>query len=211
VPTCADARVPHVVGLLAVEDLFVFGIGLDVAGAFILARGLLASPAVISRRAVARYDLSAPDAVAFARDKVNALSGIAALVTGFLVQALAHVLALGLSPSEGGNWRRAGVALGFGVAGVVLALVVWFMLRRRWVKRVLVNVARYDSDGSWHKWPDAERLRIFGHELGYAVEPDERTPAAARKYAMRVFGVCDVRPARQHFIPSYRSPLERRT
>lgn len=106
----------------SIDDLFSAGLGCDLAGAYLLGRGLLVTPGTIVRRSTPYYDFSVPLAFGQAQDRIDAIAGIGVLITGFALQAIAYTLELGLGLSGGSGSERALVAaaVAFGAAVLVL-------------------------------------------------------------------------------------------
>jgi hypothetical protein len=77
---------------LGVLDLFVAGAGFDIAGAWLLARGLTTSAEEAARRKIRGRNTFARFDVRSAEDFADGRLGIASLTTGFLIQAVAYVL-----------------------------------------------------------------------------------------------------------------------
>jgi hypothetical protein len=84
----------------SVADIAAAGIGLDVAGAIILARGLYTSPAQRARRLIAAQNSFAALRVQEAESHADAVVGGAALIFGVFVQTIAY---------RTNRWRSAGV------------------------------------------------------------------------------------------------------
>lgn len=170
-------------------DLFAVGLGFDFAGAFLLGRGLLTSPATILDRSTPRWTFHAGLAIGQAEDRADGLAGIASLLSGFSIQAVAYALALH-SPGAKGSVVDAillgGIALA--VAGGVVA--VWDrLLRRRVLWRLLIELARFDDARQRQALPCAARLQDFGMALGIGGTEAEVVPGGPPLYARRVFGV----------------------
>jgi hypothetical protein len=185
----SDVELP----LLSIDDLFAAGIGLDVAGAYLLGRGLLASPATITRRATPRWDFSAPVAVGLANDRVDAMAGISVLLAGFGVQAVAYTLLVALDLDAGQGWSRAATLLGCAAAAAASTIAAdrsthWLRLRR-----VLIELARYGRGETRHDEPSARLLQDLGQEVGFYSLADEVIPGGPDRYAARVFGVARTR------------------
>jgi hypothetical protein len=131
----------HISDALAVEDLFLMGLGLDIAGAFLLTRGVLESPARFLDSAGTYLGYNPFQLVERARGRADALLGVGSLVLGFAVQAVGYFAALATDGESPHGWLAAaiGVAVGAAAAGVVLAL--HRLLRERIAIRVLVHIA----------------------------------------------------------------------
>jgi hypothetical protein len=175
-----------------VSDLFVAGTGCDVAGAFLLARGLLASPADVMRRSVSDGRFFHPvEAASQIRDRVDAFVGLGTLGAGFLMQAIGYALSAGgLGEAAGTIWRGL-VAAGIGAAALLLALAIHRALRWPLSRRLIIAVAsdpigltddysveRRDVE---RQLPNAERLLRLGQEFGKFGRVDEPLGAYARR------------------------------
>ncbi len=177
----------------SIDDLFLAGIGLDVAGAYLLGRGLLTEPATILRKATPYWNFSAPVALAQAEDRVDAIAGIVVLLVGFGLQALAYTVSIGFGLGPGRGWERAVTALSASVIVGATGLALAYATRWRRLRRFLIELARYGKTGHRHRNPSAARLQTFGFELGKSALEKEVLPGGPRLYAARVFGVLDTR------------------
>lgn len=177
--------------LLAVQDLFVVGLGLDIAGAYLVARGLLASNLEIALRAAGYWGSSPPTAVTNAQNKVDGWIGLISLVLGFVLQAVGYFVILSGRADDEVSVGRALAAIGLGVAAILLVLGVWRRIRRPWLKRTLIEAARVDSRAqppTFREHPFGGQLRLFGVAAGFEALHDETDLA----YAQRVFDVDNV-------------------
>jgi len=171
-----------------IEDLFAVGLGFDVAGAYLLARGLLATPIQIVTRARSHWDISPVLLVTQARDRVDGLVGLVALVVGFTLQALAYALTLGGLGGGEGDTRRGLVALALSIAAAGLVFIVWKLLGWKLLRKTLIDVAcvnYYKKPTEVRSKPYGGTLVMLGEELGHRFAEDESSPA----YVRRVWGV----------------------
>jgi len=172
--------------VISFEDVFIAGIGFDIAGAVLLAKGLLLSAFQIWNVSAPRLDYSAPAIVARVEDKVSTYVGVVALVLGFFCQLLGYVLELATrSPSgaaAGRGWPLAFVIAGFAVSLVAL---IYRGLRPSLRKRFLLEVAHYAPSGKKRAHPYGPLLMSFGAEIGSPVRDGE----AEDDYAKRVWKV----------------------
>jgi hypothetical protein len=123
------------------SDLFAAGAGCDVAGAFLLARGLIVGPGDILRRSVTGEKFFSPaETASQISDKVDATLGLVTLGVGFVVQAGAYALVSGGVTSGKGGAAGAGVAVGVAVLAVVLALAFAHGCRWPLVRQVIVDI-----------------------------------------------------------------------
>jgi hypothetical protein len=87
--------------------LFAAGAGLDVAGGFLLARGLIVGSDEILRRTITGETFfSAPETASKISDKVDASLGLSTLIVGFAVQAAAYAVVAGGDQQRA--WQRGG-------------------------------------------------------------------------------------------------------
>jgi hypothetical protein len=193
---------------LSIDDLFTAGIGLDLAGAYLLGRGLLASHVDIARRTVHVWAgpgnrLNDPEALAQLRNRLDAQLGISSLVAGFSLQAIAYALLIATGTTVSESVAAGAVAMAF---ALVTAGTVLLIGRTRWPRQsqrspsqaylaldraAIVKLAHADPiDGSMKALPDGETLLELGQEAGYMPEvtADGGLESAA-DYAKRVFNV----------------------
>lgn len=183
--SCAAAR-PSLAALkFSITDLFVVGLGFDIAGAGLLARGLL-----ISHEQIKKFGtwagLGHAQVVDRARNRVDAQFGISLLLAGFILQFAGYALELsGTSPHTG--TARLVTAMVLGVAAVGVSLLTWRLLREPMLRRTLVRTARAPDPADEPKHSVARGMRLveYGQAAGYPMRPDE----SDEHYAERVFGV----------------------
>jgi hypothetical protein len=174
--------------LIDVTDLFAIGIGCDIAGAYLLARGLLVSPRALWVRftfagLMTRF-------VDEARDRVMAVVGLLALVTGFLIQALGYALTLAIGSSSDKSFTRALVALALSAATVALVVGVEAATRRRRLRSLLLAIARADTVGEGPAGAPTLRVLIHGAP---AIGVERKKEESDADYARRAFGVRELR------------------
>ena len=128
---------------LSVSDFFVVGIGFDLVGAYLVARGLLASPATLALRAGTFIGTNPNFVVDGVKDRTDAIFGLSFLGLGFSLQAVGYVLDLGFAPSNDASLTRAAVAVALMLATMGSTLVLWRSLRDRLVARTLIEASRW--------------------------------------------------------------------
>jgi hypothetical protein len=171
-----------------VIDLFVVGLGLDVFGGYLVARGLLVSPSALKAFGTVA-GLGKADVVDRIRNRVDGGFGLALLILGFLLQLLGYLLEL--------NGDRSGHSIDRLVTGLLLlglAMLavygLWRLGRDRLFKRALVVVAKAPAlIGGQHIIEPSDKqtewLAIYGNAAGWPrlmYESDET-------YVKRVFGL----------------------
>ncbi len=174
--------------MLAVEDLFLVGLGFDIAGALVLARGVLMRLAAISRLGARNAVEPLDNAAALLRARAEADGGVALLCGGFAVQAVGFGLTLSLGASSPSVLKAlVGVVLGLASLGAGVGLAKLTTKRR--LKRLALRFAQTDpTTGIAAGAPSATKLGFFGKALGYEPGVDETSD----DYARRVFGATSV-------------------
>ena len=174
------------VSVFAVQDLFTVGIGCDIAGGYLVVRGLLLGDIEMRRLAGTYVGLSHGELVARAHDRIDARAGLIGLVAGFALQAIAYLLTLAGAGSDRTGPGRAVMAGALAVAGAGLVLVAWRLGRERRLRHDIVEISRVDAQNRVKLAAPLRGLLIpLGEEAGFPRQPDESDEA----YARRVFGV----------------------
>ena len=187
---------------LELNDLFALGVGLDIGGGYLVARGLIASPGDILRRTLNGEDFFLPDVVASQiTDKADATSGLFALLSGFVIQAVAYALAPLTSstprgsPISGDLWSALLVMVA-ALVGVGVALLGWRLARWKIIRRTIIAIAtdpltlgsdfeRVERNAVEPLLQSGTRLVLLGSQFGYPQLLEE----TASDYARRVFGI----------------------
>jgi hypothetical protein len=92
--------------MLGLQDLFVAGIGCEIAGAWLLSRGLLAGPADLAVRTVQPYPGNPEVTASQIEDRLRGSLGFGCLIAGFVLQAVAYGLTVEQENPSRGNWLR---------------------------------------------------------------------------------------------------------
>jgi hypothetical protein len=186
----------------AFTDLFSAGTGFDVAGAYLLARGLLVPSAKLADRIAKTRNTLGNLNVFRAEDRANGEIGVASLCFGFFLQAVAYTLEIGgLHAHTGGGWAAA-VSVGCAIAAIATTATVARAFVPRRTRKYLIDVARWDKRGRWHELPDADELYDYGQMIDFSPLPDEFVDdQGLEKYAKRVFGLDRVRHRRDDRPP----------
>jgi hypothetical protein len=177
--------VHHAASNLGVLDLFVAGAGFDIAGAWLLARGLTTSSEkaawlmIHSRNSFARFDVRS------AEDYADGQIGRGSLIVGFFIQTVAYVLlAHGAKPLSHSYEALVGL-VGSGAAAILFVFAVAHKARPWLRDRWLVNLARIDNFGWPHALPSGKELFTLGQLVGKPAYGREYGDNEA--YALRVF------------------------
>jgi hypothetical protein len=168
------------------SDLFAIGIGCDLAGAYLLARGLLLSPDQLWRRQT--IGGTETRILNEAEDRVMGDVGIVALIVGFVLQAVGYAVAVGVDPGHVHySTGRAFVALGLAAGCAVVWLLIERATRRPRLRRLLLRaaVARTAEVGTLPGVPSMVVLLPGAEALGVTRRQDE----SDEDYVRRAFGV----------------------
>lgn len=103
--------------VLSYQDFITFGMGLDIAGAVLIAWGLIRSPADISKLSATFYGGNPFGVKGLVSDRASGEIGLVALLAGFVFQLSGYVLG-SLSPSPTPSPARSGVMLASAVVAV---------------------------------------------------------------------------------------------
>jgi hypothetical protein len=169
--------------MFTVEHVFLAGLGLDIAGAYLVSRGLLAPvPQLAKRGGGTMWALQTPGAPYAVEDRIRGTVGLVALVSGFVLQAIGYALVLSDTPVDHGAEEVVlGIAITLGLASLVL--IGERFARPRWRDRLLVRVASVGTDTQPMERPFAHVLRALGTETSRPQLADESDV----EYCRRVF------------------------
>lgn len=172
--------------VFAVEDVFTVGLGFDIGGAYLLARGLLAPPPLLASRTASMYGSNAYAVVSQAEDRIRGAFGLGSLVFGFTLQALGYALVLGGEGTTSFSTSRGVLALALAAVPVALVVLTERLARPQLRRRLLVDVARFDvSTQQMNERPSAAVLVDFGGVLG----DSRRDGEEPQEYVERVWRV----------------------
>jgi len=148
--------------VISYQDIFAVGIGLDIAGAFLLAKGLLLSTRQIRNLSATYFDFSGPEVVARVEDKVSTQIGVAALGLGFMCQLTGYVLGALLSSNPPPSVLRAGAVIALALLAIGVVLLGYSIVLPHSRRRLLIDFASYDGQGRKHDHPYGGYLLILG-------------------------------------------------
>jgi hypothetical protein len=170
--------------LVSWSDLSAMGLGLDFAGAFLLARGLLMQrPSDFAHRLIQSRNTPSWTNVRAAEDRADGVVGVAPLVLGFALQALANILTIGQgSLRQTGGVRAYIIAIACVATAAGATLLCARPIRWRFVRRFLIELARYDDvSGARRESPNLSELMMYGQILGHGRLPGDDPSAYARR------------------------------
>jgi len=150
-------------------DVFIVGVAFDLLGGFYLARGLLAKPRDIARRTATLAGGNPTAAASQIEAGADGRVGLLSLAVGFLLQAGGYVAEVaGVTVST--DLERTLVAVALASVAAVTAVLLARSPRRRFARRLAINVARYDwTEQSMVELPDFNMLAWYSNELGFSI------------------------------------------
>jgi len=169
---------------LSFQDVFAFGIGLDIAGGYLIAKGLLLPTRQILNLSTPLLGWSPLVVIARVEDKVSTEIGVAALGLGFAFQLTGYFFGALLGDYPEPSPLRAFALVGLSLLGILLVLGahrVWLPTRRR---SLLIDIARFDNGGQKHDYPYGTSLERLGVEM-----PGKELGESQDSYAKRVWHV----------------------
>jgi hypothetical protein len=173
--------------MFSVQDFFVVGLGCDLVGAVLLAKGLLLSPRDMVGLGGTYWGYNAKHLVSLADDKRDALFGVGALVAGFALQIVGYLAELGWRPRDESGADAALAALGLTVGAMLVWTVAYVSLRSRLAKRMHVQLALAWGEGEGWTNERAALLIDLGNAAGY--EPLEGELETKPPHVRRVYGI----------------------
>ena len=129
---------------LSLTDLFLIGLALDITGAWLLAKGLLISPASISKISATLWGGNPETARDRCANRVDAEFGVAYLAGGFFLQAIGYSLEIGGVGTETGTGRLL-AALAMALLTALVALAAYFYFHRGRVARLISETEQADA------------------------------------------------------------------
>jgi hypothetical protein len=174
-------------------DLFAAGLGFDITGAVLVAKGLRTEPDAAVARMLAARNSFAAFTVRAAEDFADGKAGVFALVVGFVLQAVGYALSSGGVSRHTDGLSAAVVAV---TCTAVAVAAAWFLARRvrwPWVRRWLIEYARWDRDGTRYDDPDGQELLEYARVLNRFGPEDYGGDDAIVQHGREVWGVDRIR------------------
>ncbi len=131
---------------LQVQDLWIAGIGFDLGGAFLLARGLINEPKELTRVSVAIWNSNRFIAVNVAKNRLDAVAGVTGLVIGFALQAVGYIADLATPHTDRTGITDAATAAVLAVVSLLITVVSGTVYRSRRLIPLLVEMSHYTAD-----------------------------------------------------------------
>jgi hypothetical protein len=183
---------------LTLTDFFVFGLGIELVGAWLIARGLLA-PLWVVKSFGTWGGIGAASVVDRARNRVDALFGVIYLGVGFLAQLIGYLAEIhGDRVTHGGG--RLGDSLILLAVAMGAALGVWALLHRRALRAMLVQIAftPLRADGAEEPESREKSLEWLG-EYARIVEGGAELDEGTERYLRQMYGEMEGLGARRYW------------
>ncbi len=133
-------------GIIGYTDLFPAGLGLDITGAVLLAKGLGTLPDEYARRFMASWHSFAHQYVRAAEDFADGRAGVRALIVGFGFQSLGYVLAISGASARTHGAGAVVIAVLCTAVAIGSAYVLARMARWRKTRWWLLELAHWDGE-----------------------------------------------------------------
>lgn len=173
---------------LQVQDFWAAGLGFDLGGAFLLARGLINDPAELTRLAGSFYGSRLYQALSVARNRLDGICGVTALLLGFGLQAVGYIVTLASPHRLHTGLTTALVAAAFAVLALVAAVAAGNYVRRARFIPLLIEMSHFTMDGRRMEFPRAALLPDWLETLG----EERRLKESNLAFVRRTVGVEDL-------------------
>jgi hypothetical protein len=171
------------------SDLSLVGIGLDIAGAVLLAQGLLMNDKQVIGVTRTILNFNPDHVVSRIDDRIAGTVGIGSIFFGVAAQLIGYGAILSFGPETTPSSSRGLVALAMAAVAMGIVWLLYLAIRSIWRRRLLIRIARYDNNLEIQPLPFAGLLVV----LGRAAHMSPRVNGESeRDYARRVWRVRDV-------------------
>lgn len=172
---------------LGPTDLYTAGLGAEIAGAVLLAKGLLLSPAQLFDRSRSALDFNPKLVIGLCEDRVDGLFGLRGIAAGFLAQLAGYLASLTTTPASHGA-ESALVAVACAVASMGLVAIPWSLSRKSAIRNEIKRVGLHGLP-QVHDLSSATVLAVIAQTLGYGRTMNRGVIEPDHVFAGRVFGV----------------------
>jgi hypothetical protein len=186
-PFYALAWIFQMPNLVSWSDVFAIGIGFDIAGAYLLAKGLLMSDEQVLGLARTYWDGSPDQVVARVDDRIAGATGLVGLVAGFIFQLAGYFISSSIAEvSQATSFMRGVATVVFAIGAIAVVAIAYVIARPGQRRRLLIRLARYDQHSRLQPLPYGFYLLTFGRA---ARMPPPRDGESQADYAKRVWRV----------------------
>jgi hypothetical protein len=166
-----------------VQDFWAAGLGCDLGGAFLLARGLINRPAELTRLAGSFYGSNRFLALSVARNRLDAITGVTGLLVGFGLQAVGYIASLATAHTLRVGTREAVVAGGLALSTAIVTIGTGNLTRRYRLVPLLVEMSHFEMNDERLDFPRRGLLPGWLAALGHEQHDSEDDLAFVRRVA----------------------------
>jgi hypothetical protein len=175
------------------SDLSLMGIGLDIAGAVLLAQGLLMNDKQVIGVTRTILNFNPDHVVSRVEDRIAGSVGVGSIVVGVIAQLFGYAASLSVRPDAAASPSRGLLALLLAAVAIGLVWLLYLATRSMRRRTLLIRIARYDNDLTLQPHPYGGPLMA----LGRAAHMSPRLNGESeRDYARRVWRVRDITEGR---------------
>jgi hypothetical protein len=171
------------------SDISLVGIGLDIAGAVLLAKGLLMTDKQVIGVTRTIFGYNPDHVVSRVEDRIAATVGVLSILVGVAAQLVGYAASLSVGPDNGATPSRGQFGLLLAAAAIAIIWLLYLAIRPMWRRRLLVRIARYDNDLHIQPRPFGPVLEALGRAAGMSARVNGESET---DYARRVWRVREV-------------------
>lgn len=165
------------------QDFYTAGVGCDLGGAFLLARGLINRPVELTRLAGSFWGSNAYQAISIAKNRLDAVAGVLGLGAGFTLAIVGYLAALATPHATRTGTPEALVGAALAVLALALTLAAGHLYRRFRLMPLLIEMARFTMHEERMDFPRAVLLPGWLVALGHNRQEGEDDLAFVRRVA----------------------------
>lgn len=154
-------------GYLQLQDFYTAGVGCDLGGAFLLARGLINRPAELTRLAGSFYGSNAYEAISVAKNRLDAVVGVLGLGAGFTLAVVGYLAALATPHTTRTGTPEVLVGAALALFALAVTLAAGHVYRRLRLVPLLIEMARFTMTEERMPFPRAALLPRWLEALGH--------------------------------------------
>jgi len=169
------------------SDLSLVGMGLDIAGAVLLAQGLLMNDKQVIGVTRTIWNFNPDHVVSRVEDRIAGTVGISSIVVGVVAQLIGYAASLSVGPDRAESPSRGQLALLLAAVAIALVWLLYLATRSKWRRRLLIRIARYDNDLNIQPHPYGGPLGALGRaaHMSPRVDGESETDYARRVWRVR--------------------------
>ena len=171
------------------SDVSLVGIGLDIAGAVLLANGLLMNDRQVIGVTRTYLNFSPHQVIWRTDDRITGTIGVGSILCGVVAQLVGYAASLSFGLDTAGSPARGLFAVILAAAAIGIVWLVYLAIRPIWKRRLLIRIAHYDNDLNRQPNPYGGILVALGRAAEMSPPADGESET---QYARRVWRVREV-------------------